>query len=161
MRDVGLELESILNAIKMPFGNFSRLGRFAGRKLGSLLASPSVSVSNVELEPEAGQLGRLIGSLGGNIERLLATYEREIVDRQYQLGRIADSATEIYASTCVLNRLDTLLHDHHVDGAQKRFELATARYYLTTARRRIKQNLSELWDNDDDATTDLADRMLK
>jgi len=161
MRDVGLELESILNAIKMPFGNFSRLGRFAGRKLGSLLASPTVSVSNVELEPDAGHVSRLVGSLGGNIERLLAKYEREIVDRQYQLGRIADAATEIYASACVLNRLDTLLRDHHLGDVQKRFELITARYYLTTARRRIKQNLAELWDNDDEATTDLADRMLK
>jgi alkylation response protein AidB-like acyl-CoA dehydrogenase len=161
MRDVGLELESILNAIKMPFGNFSRLGRFAGRKLGSLLASPTVSVSNVELEPDAGHVSRLVGSLGSNIERLLAKYEREIVDRQYQLGRIADAATEIYASACVLNRLDTLLRDHHLGDVQKRFELITARYYLTTARRRIKQNLAELWDNDDEATTDLADRMLK
>jgi alkylation response protein AidB-like acyl-CoA dehydrogenase len=161
MRDVGLELESILNAIKMPFGNFSKLGRFAGRKLGSLLASPTVDVSHIELEPEAGQLGRLVGSLGSNIERLLATYEREIVDRQYQLGRIADSATELYAYACVLNRLDTLLRDHHLDDAQKRFALTTARYYLTTARRRVKQNLADLWDNDDAATTDLADRMLK
>jgi hypothetical protein len=161
MRDVGLELESVLNAIKMPFGNFSRLGRFAGRKIGSLLASPTVDVSHVELEPEAGQLGRLVGSLGSSIERLLATYEREIVDRQYQLGRIADAATELYASACVLNRLDTLLRDHHLDDAHKRFELTTARYYLTTARRRIKQNLADLWDNDDGPTTNLADRMLK
>ena len=161
MRDVGLELESVLNAIKMPFGNFSRLGRFAGRKIGSFLASPPVPVSNVELESDAAHIGRLVGSLGSNVERLLATYEREIVDRQYQLARIADAATEIYASACVLNRLDTLLHDHHLDDASKRFELATARYYLTTARRRIKQNLADLWDNDDAATTDLADRMLK
>ena len=161
MRDVGLELESILKAIKMPFGNFSRLGRFAGRKLGSMLTSPAVSVSNVELEPEAGQIGRLTGSLGSNIERLLATHQLEIVDRQYLLGRVADAATEIYASACVLNRCDTLLRDHHLDDARKRFELATARYYLTTARRRIKQNLADLWDNDDEATTSLADRMLK
>jgi alkylation response protein AidB-like acyl-CoA dehydrogenase len=161
MRDVGLELESVLNAIKMPFGNFSRLGRFAGRKIGSFLANPAVSVSNVELEPDAGRIGRLVGSLGSNVERLLATYEREIVDRQYQLARIADAATEIYASACVLNRLDTLLHDHHLDDANKRFSLATGRYYLTTARRRIKQNLADLWDNDDAATTELADRMLK
>jgi hypothetical protein len=32
---------------------------------------------------------------------------------------------------------------------------------LTTARRRIKHNLADLWDNDDAATTDLAERMLR
>jgi len=161
MRDVGMELESILSAIKMPFGNFSRLGRFAGRKLGSLLASPAVTVRNVELEPDAGRLSRLVGSLGNNVERLLAKYQREIVDRQYQLGRIADAAAELYASACVLNRLDTLLRDHHLDDSRKRFEMASGRYYLDTARRRIRQNLADLWDNDDQATTSLADRMLR
>lgn len=161
MRDVGLELESILNAIKMPFGNFSRLGRFAGRKVGALLASPAVSVRNVELEPDAGHLGRLVGSFGASIERLLATYQREIVDRQYQLGRVADAAIELYVSACVLNRLDALLRDHHLDDAQKRFEVATGRYYLDTARRRIRHSLDSLWDNDDEATTSLADRLLR
>jgi acyl-CoA dehydrogenase family member 9 len=161
MRDVGLELESILNAIKMPFGNFSRLGRFAGRKMGSLLSSPTVQVRNVELEPDAANLSRTIGSLGSSVERLLATYQREIVDRQYQLGRIADAATEIYVSSCVLNRLDALLRDHHLDDSQKRFEMATGRYYLDTARRRIRRSLADLWDNDDEATTSLADRMLR
>jgi alkylation response protein AidB-like acyl-CoA dehydrogenase len=161
MRDVGLELESILKAIKMPFGNFSRLGRFAGRKVGSLLASPAVQVNHVELEPDAAHLAKLIGSLGGSVERLLATYQREIVDRQYQLARIADAATEIYVSACVLNRMDTLLRDHHLDDSRKRFDIATGRYYLDTARRRIRQHLADLWDNDDDATTSLADRLLR
>jgi hypothetical protein len=32
-----------------------------------------------------------------------------VLDRQLQLGRIADAATEIYVSLCVLARLDRLL----------------------------------------------------
>ena len=64
MRDVGLELQGILDAIYSPLGNLTRLGRFAGRKLGSLLVSPTVPVRSTELEPEAAELGRLVGSLG-------------------------------------------------------------------------------------------------
>lgn len=161
MRDVGMELESILNAVKMPFGNFSRLARFGGRKLGSLFAGPTVEVRNVELEPDAAQLAKLVGQLGSSVERALATYQLEIVERQYQLGRIADAATEIYVGSCVLNRLDAMLRDHHLTDAAKRFELTTGRYYLTTARRRIRHKLADLWDNDDDATTELARRMLR
>jgi acyl-CoA dehydrogenase family member 9 len=161
MRDVGLELKGILDAISHPLGNLTRLGRFAGRKMGSLLVAPAVTVRSTELESEAAALGKLIGKVGANAERLLRTHQMGIVDRQYQLGRVADAATEIYASACVLNRLDGLIRNHHGDEADLRMQLETGRYYLTTASRRIRQSLADLWDNDDDATTNLANRMLK
>jgi alkylation response protein AidB-like acyl-CoA dehydrogenase len=161
MRDVGLELESILNALRSPWTGFRKLGLFAGRKIGSLLTTPSVVVRNAELEPEANALAGVVKELGIQVERLLATHQREIVDRQLPLSRIADAATELYASACVLNRLDALLREHHLTETQQRSELMIGRYYLTTARRRIRQNLNAIWDNDDSATRELAKRMLK
>jgi alkylation response protein AidB-like acyl-CoA dehydrogenase len=161
MRDVGLELQGIRDAIYQPFGKFSRLGRFAGRKLGSLLVAPAVTVRNAELEGEAAGLGRLVGALGSNAQRLLVKYQMGIVDRQYQLGRMADAATEIYVSACVLNRLDAMLRDHHEHNGQLELDLEAGRYYLRTARRRIRTSLAALWDNDDEATSALARRMLK
>ena len=47
-------------------------------------------------------VAKLISSLGSQIERLLAKYREGVMDRQYQLARIADSATEIYVCCCVL-----------------------------------------------------------
>jgi hypothetical protein len=161
MRDVGLELKGIVDAISYPLGNLSRLGRFAGRKMGSLLVAPAVAVRSPELEGEGAALGKLIGKLGANVERLLRTYQMGIVDQQYQLGRVADAAIEIYASACVLNRLDALVRHHHGDEAELRGQLETGRYYLATADRRIRRALAELWDNDDSATTSVANRMLK
>jgi hypothetical protein len=161
MRDVGLELKGVLDAISYPLGNLTRLGRFAGRKMGSLLVAPSVAVRSTELEADAAALGKLIGKLGSNVERLLRTYQMGIVDRQYQLGRAADMATEIYASACVLNRLDSLIRHHHGDEAELRGQLETGRYYLMSASRRIRRALADLWDNDDALATSLANRMLK
>jgi hypothetical protein len=161
MRDVGLELQSIRDAIYAPLGNVTRLSRFAGRKLGSLLVSPSVPVRNSELEADAADLGRLVNLLGNSVQRLLVTYQLGIVDRQYQLGRVSDAATEVYTSACVLNRLDHLLRNSHDHNGSLRMDIETGRYYLRTARRRIKQALASLWDNDDEAATSLANRMLR
>ena len=170
MRDVGLELQGILNAIHAPFGNFTRLGRFAGRKLGSMLVAPHVAVRSAELEPEAAELGRYVGQLGSNVERLLRTYQMEIVDKQHHLGRVADVATELYVCSCVLNRLDQMIrnenagHGHgdgHGSNGRLPLELEAGRHYLRMAGRRIRRSLSELWDNDDEATNRLANRMLK
>jgi acyl-CoA dehydrogenase family protein 9 len=161
MRDVGLELESILKAIKAPLGNFSRLGQFAGRRMGALLTSPPVRVRSSELRGDAAHVARLVGTLGSSVEKLLATHQREIVERQYQLGRIADAAIELYVSACVLQRLDALLDDRTADAAQLELDLLTGRYYLNTAHRRIRHSLADLGDHDDEATTALADRLLR
>ena len=161
MRDVGLELQAVLNAFSYPLGNLTRLGRFAGRKIGSLLVAPSVNVRSPELEVDAAMIGRLVGKLGRNVERLLATYQLGIVDRQHQLGRVADVVTELYVSACVLNRLDALLRHHHGDGSELALDVETGRYYLRTAARRIRRSLADLWSNDDGATTALASRLLK
>ena len=61
----------------------------------------------------------------------------------------------------MLNRLDYLLRDSHDHDGALRLDLETGRYYLRTARRRIRQALAALWDNDDEATTSLANRLLK
>src|SRR4029079_2956972 len=132
MRDVGLELQGIRDAIHSPLGNLTRLGRFTGRKLGSLLVSPTLPVRNTELESDASELGRLVNSLGSNVQRLLVQYQLGIVDRQYQLARIADAATELYVSACVLNRLDAVLRNDHANGAELRLLTESGRYYLRT-----------------------------
>jgi acyl-CoA dehydrogenase family protein 9 len=160
MRDVGLELQSIRDAIYSPLANLSRLGRFTGRKLGALLVAPTVTVRSSELEADAAEVGRLVSLLGSNVERLLVQYQLGIVDRQYQLARVADAATELYVSACVLNRLDHLLRNAHDHNGAVRLNVETGRHYLRTARRRIHAALAALWDNDDEPTTALANRVL-
>ena len=57
----------------------------------------------------------------------------------------------------MLNRLDQLLTSHAKPADELASELATGRYYLATAERRIRRNLDELWSNDDAETTRMAD----
>jgi alkylation response protein AidB-like acyl-CoA dehydrogenase len=160
MRDVGLELKGILDALSHPIRNLGRIGAFAGRRLEAVFRSPEVSVHSQSLEADADRLGRLVGNFASNVERLLRTHRESIVDRQYQLGRVADAVIELYTSACVLKRLDDLLL--HENGAENGHadELIVGRYYLRTAERRIEQRLADLWDNDDDATTQVANLAL-
>ncbi|MEX2187487.1 MAG: acyl-CoA dehydrogenase family protein [Pirellulales bacterium] len=160
LRSVGLELQEMQQAISKPLSNLARLGNFAARQLGSLVSSPDVAVRATQLEADAARLASDIAHFGHQMTRLLAAHREEILDRQFHLARVANAATELYVSRCVLARLDHLLNNDHADAAQRSDDLATARYYLTTAHRRIRSRLKELWDNDDDETTALADRIL-
>jgi alkylation response protein AidB-like acyl-CoA dehydrogenase len=161
LRDVGLELKSVLEAAWRPLQNLGKLGRFAGRRVESLFSSPTVHVHHAPLEEDAARLGRLVRAFGSNVDRALRTYQESILDRQYQQARIADSATELYVSACVLNRLDQMLSKEAADSPTTRQGLATGRYYLKTAERRIHRNLADLWSNDDAATTELADSVMR
>lgn len=161
MRDVGLELKGVLDAFFSPLGNLTRLGRFTSRKLGSMLVAPAVTVRNNELEADAARIGSLTSSLGAAVEKLLRTYQMDIVDEQLQLGRISDAATDLYVSVCVLNRLDFMLREHDVPHEEQALQMETGRYFLKLAERRIKRNLAEISDNIDEETKSLAKRTLK
>ena len=160
MRDVGLELKGVLDAIKSPFSNVSKITRFAGRKIGSLLSVPPVNVEHSELTDDAAIVGRITGLLGSSVEKLLRKYQEDIVDRQYQLERVADTATEIYVSASVLRRLDFILSDSSLSDTERERCLAAGRYYLRSAARRMHANLDAMWSNEDDQKTALADLML-
>jgi len=115
LRDVGLELKSVLDSFSNPFTGLGKIGGFASRKLGALLSSPEIVVRSTELEEDAQRLGRLIGTFGGQVEKLLRRFQEEVLDRQYQLARVADAATELYVSSCVLARIDRILRDPKFD----------------------------------------------
>ncbi len=162
MRDVGLELKDVVDALVHPLAHFSfsKLSGFASRKVGALLAPPYVAVSNEELEADAHRLGKLVGNFGQQVEKALRVHREAIIDRQYVASRVADVAIELYVSACVLRRLDAVLQDKQLDSQATKNALGTGRYYLKTAERRMRRRLADLWDNDDAETTAEADRLL-
>ncbi|MGE0610564.1 MAG: acyl-CoA dehydrogenase family protein [Pirellulales bacterium] len=161
MRDVGLELKGVLDAIFSPVGNLAKLGGFASRRLGAMFSSPTIELRSAELADDAAGVAKLISTLGSQVEKLLAKYREDVFERQHQLARISDAASEIYVCCCVLSRLDHTLTSRKFNQAQRQHELAIGRYYLLTAARRIRGRLAELWDNDDDATNAAAEETLR
>lgn len=158
MRDVGLELEAVLQAVRNPLVHLNRLGRFAGRTLTRLLVGPDVPVHHVTLEPWAGRLAKNIAALAARVEGLLRVHQRQIVDRQCLVARLADAATELYVSACVLRRIDAMLRNH--DHENHELLVDAGLLYLRHADRRIRACLEASSDNDDQPTLAHARRLL-
>ena len=104
----------------------------------------------------------LICSFHWRTRDALGSNREAILDRQYQQGRIADAAIELYVSACVVRRLDAILSQSQDSAAEheRQRHLTAGRYYLHSANRRIRRALAELWDNDDELTTETADSVL-
>ena len=155
MRDVGLELQGRARSRQDPLANLAKLGSFrrpaAGGPVRRLRRSTCARASSTPTRP---RLGKLVAHFGAEVERLLPHLSASTSwIGEYQQGRIADAAIELYVSASVLNRLDQLLTSHAKPADELASELATGRYYLATAERRIRRNLDELWSNDDAETT--------
>ena len=134
MRDVGLELQGVLEAAKSPWRNLAKLGNFAGQRVEALFAAPTVSVVNPELETDARRLGKLVALLGTQVQKLLAQYREAILDRQYQQRRIADAATEIFTSA--LRAAAVGLSALATRPARRRVDRRGDRRAILSARRR-------------------------
>ena len=88
-------------------------------------------------------------------------YREAILERQYVQERIADAACDLYAASCTLSRLDSLLDHGNGNAEEMNREVTAGRYFLRQASRRVRQNLLALHDNDDAMTTETANAYLK
>ena len=95
------------------------------------------------------------------MQSLLIKYREAFIERQYQHERVSEMACEIYASSCVLSRLEHLLANGNGQPKDTERDIAAGRYYLKISDRRIRQAMAALNDNEDSDTTAVADLYLK
>lgn len=158
LRGPGLGLKEVLDALYRPWSQLGTLLRFGQNRL-SHMWTPEVPVRHPELRTDAYELGRRVREFGRAVEAVLRTYREDVVEKQYVQERLADAATELYMSACVISRLDSMLLSDAPDAERKR-ELDIGRFYLRAADRRIRSNLAALWDNDDEDATRAADAVV-
>lgn len=159
---VGEGLLEVLNAAKSPLKGFGRLFRFGQEQLSARLVSPSVPVRSSELRNEAARLGRLVGDFGLAVQWVLRHCAKieVFLTSQYLHERLADAACDIYAASCTLSRLDSMLFNVNGKPMTDHPDVIAGRHFLALAYRRIKQNLTALTENDDVSTTKAADAAL-
>jgi alkylation response protein AidB-like acyl-CoA dehydrogenase len=149
----------VKDALTNPFRGFGTLLGFGGSQVKARLTTPEVPVRSDALRSDARQLARQVRDFGLAVQSMLLRHRENILFREYVQERLADAACELYAASCTLSRLDHLLAP--ANGQAAAGEVAAGRYFLTLSRRRVKQCLAALHDNDDAETTAAADAVLK
>ncbi len=160
MRGVGEELKDVLDAIRNPLKGGGKLWSFVRDQVGARLSIPEIPVQSHALRKEAAELGKRVRDFGLAVQAMLRHYREDILQKQYIHERIADAACELYASSCTLSRLDSLLTLANGNPAELNRDVTVGRYYLKLSDRRIRQCLAALKTNDDPITTEAADVVL-
>ena len=150
----------VKDALSSPIRGLGTLLSFGGSQIKSRLVTPDVPVKAESLRAAAHTLGTRVRDFSLAVQKALMTHREAILFKQYLQERLADAACELYASACVLSRLDSLLTIGNGHPEQTQRDIQIGRYYLTISDRRIRQNLAALTDNDDEETTKTADAVL-
>jgi acyl-CoA dehydrogenase family member 9 len=167
MNDVGQELRELSKGLKGvfddPIKGFGVISDYALRRAamatGYNREGSTFTKLHVSLEP----LGKLFEAgtrdLAAASDRLLRKHGKNIIDKQFATKRLADIMIDLFVLACVLSRVDGALREKGVEAGAK--ELEIARTFAGQARRRIKNTMSEIDDNEDEAIKALADHAFE
>lgn len=153
-------LMPVLTALKNPLKEIGTLLGFGARHLRDRFTTPEVPVKSGALRGPARELGKRVRDFHLAVLEQMRKYKEELLFRQYVQERLSDAACELYASSCVLARLDSLQTVGNGHAGEVERDVAVGRYYLKLSDRKIRQCLAALGDNDDGDTTRTADVVL-
>ena len=152
MRGPGMEFKEIYDTMMKPSRDRMSKAWAAGKnRLSATIRVPDVPVQSEQLRTYARQLGRLIWRFNFAVNRALITYREPILDMQLVQERIANAAMDLFASTCVLSRIDGEIQFAQRNGETVSPDRSAADLFLRQSFRRIGAFLAGLTDNDDKA----------
>lgn len=161
MREPAERLKAVWDALSHPLQNCTTLSGFVVSELSRRFTRPVVAVTAPELKDSARTLSRLIHRFGLVVQQSLMRHREEILERQLVQEPIAEAGMEIYASVCVLARLDATRRE----TAGTRVAFATSgtagRLFLQQSARRIRQALHRLSDHDHGRIEETALELLE
>merc|ERR1712223_41190 len=141
----GGHLRELQKAVKDPIGNFGVvMGEVAKRgklSLGISQGNPLAGQVHPNLSLVAQQVSKNTEMFGNAVEKLLIKYNKNIINEQFLLNRLAAAAIDIYVTTCMLSRCTQSLNQGIPSAMHE--ELLT-KAYANEANFRVAQNLGAL-----------------
>ncbi len=161
MRGPGMEFKEIHDTVFNPSRGLGKAWAAGMNRLGAAVKVPNVPVKSESLRASASQLGRLIWRFNLSVNKALIKYREPVMDMQLIQERIAGVAMEMFASACVISRLDSELQGVAQNGASAPGSRGAAQLFLRQSSRRIRAFLAGLNDSDDTALLTTANSVLR
>jgi len=124
----GGHLQELQAAIKDPVSNFGLLMGEASKRAKGGLGIGGANQLTDQVHPNLMSYGAMVSTstqmFGAAVEKLLVKHGKNIIHEQFLLNRVANSAIDIYAMTCVLSRCTKSLNEglesaHHEEMMTK------------------------------------------
>jgi acyl-CoA dehydrogenase family protein 9 len=153
------QLKEVGAALRQPLKNLGLLSGFAASQLKSALgATPTLDTELDErLAKHKEFLEKHVAELHSATERLIRHYQKEIVDRQQELERLSDMAIEMFATSCVLARTQSLIAEKGIDACERELDLCDL--FVIESGRRFRRARGALQSAQDETRRKVARRV--
>jgi acyl-CoA dehydrogenase family protein 9 len=156
MQEPGRSLEEVSKAMREPIKGFGLLSDFALRKAKSALGRERLSKSHPTLAREAVLFEEYTGHLAKSVDNVLRRHGKNIAEMQYTQKRVADVAIDLYAIASVISRTTRAIERRGEEGSRREIDLASV--FVTSAKRRLAENIAAFEENDDELRKAIAQR---
>jgi hypothetical protein len=137
-----------------PIHSIGVLARYVGSRVERELRPQKISKAHEELSSLSEDVSEQVKELRSVSEGLLRKHGKGIVQRQFQLKRLADAVADIYAQVATLSRVTSILDEHGVEpSGQERFIAET---FCTRAASRVRAQFRQIDSNDDERVVAIA-----
>ncbi len=160
LKDAGNALEELKTAVddifNHPIKGFGMLSGYAGQKLTQATGVGRDRIASrlpKDLADAQAVYEKYALELSSAADFLLRKHGKSVVDRQYDLKRLADVAIDLFVGLCTLSRAATLSAEGHAHSAQA---ISIASLFSQQAKRRMASNVRRLTRNEDAAMDALA-----
>jgi alkylation response protein AidB-like acyl-CoA dehydrogenase len=163
MNDVGQSLrelgKSLEGAFTDPIKGFGVISEYALRRAAIATGIGREGTTFTKLHGSLKQPQSVFEDgtrdLAGAVDRILRKHGRSIIDKQFATRRLADIMIDLFVLACVLSRVDSAVRSKGQDKAQREVDIALG--FAGQVRRRVKNTVSEIDDNQDETVKALAD----
>ena len=155
IKPVGEKLEG-LSGIELgdPIGSIGVLIEYASDRIQREVRPDKITKAHEELSDHADSVSDQVKRLADVTEKLLREHRKDIIERQFQQKRLADSVADIYAQIAVLSRVSHIFEDQGVEpSGQERYIADT---FCQRAAARVGSRFDQIESNDDERMTALA-----
>jgi alkylation response protein AidB-like acyl-CoA dehydrogenase len=164
MKDAGDELKDVARSLSgifnHPIKGFGVLSNYASRKVSQYTPIGRQALSNIhpKLGSHAQEIEQSISKLAQAVEQVLRAYGKEVIGKQLVTKRLADSATDIFVSMCVLSRVSSLIEEKGAEKCEQ--EISIAAICVHNAVTRVHTSLKGVSENRDRELCSVADHVL-
>jgi acyl-CoA dehydrogenase family protein 9 len=137
-----------------PIHSLGVLAEYVGGRIQREVRPDRLTKAHPELSERANAVSEQVKELRDVCESLLRSERKNVMERQFQQKRLADTAADIYAQIAVLSRVTSIFEDHGVElSAQERYIADT---FCTRAAGRVRSRFQQMEHNDDERISAIA-----
>ncbi|MGE4233789.1 MAG: acyl-CoA dehydrogenase family protein [Bacteriovoracia bacterium] len=146
----GQELAEVAKALREPLKQMGVISDYAVKTIKLNVIGAKLNRTHAYLKREAGIFEDYVAEFALQCSKLLQRHGKHITEKQFALKRVADIAIDLYAMSCLLSRVTSILDKNGGDAKACEQELAITYSFFTRANRRIRGNFKAIDRNDDD-----------